>query len=135
MKGTILYLAIVAPYLAIPLVLAPFGIAPDDGLAIALVVAIVSAVVATFYVRARYMASTEPRSIFWGFLVSALEVKAAFAAWIAYVVSANLLLDAGIVLPVPEQPIRALITGVVAIVTLTSAVYYAVAIALLTRSA
>ena len=100
MKGVLLYFAIVAAFMAIPVVLLPFGVAPDDGLGIALVVAIVSALAATLYVRARYLESPEPRSIFWGFLVSALEVKAAFGAWIAYIVAANLLADAGVALPV-----------------------------------
>lgn len=135
MRGVALYATITAPFLAIPTALAVFGLPLDIGLSIALLAAIASAIVATVYVWGLYRATTEPRSIFFGMLVSALEVKVTFGAWVGYLVAASLLAKISIVLPLPAQPIRGVITGIAAIVLLITAVYYAATIALERRAA
>lgn len=141
MKGIVLYLAIAAPFLAIPLVLALFGVDFQTGLSIAIVVAIVASIVATIYVANLYHQSTEPKSVFWGYLVSAMEVKVAFGGWVGYLVAANLLaahelvlFGTRILLPLPDQATRQAFTGIAAVILLVTAVYYAVSITIERRT-
>lgn len=130
LRGVALYVAIAVPFLLVPVVLLPL-VPPDTGLAIALIAAIVIGIASTWYVRAKYMASSKPRSVFWGMLVSALEVGVAFGLWVGYVVASTLLArdpTFPLQLPVPPQPLRSLITTVAAIGIFASATYYAVTI-------
>jgi hypothetical protein len=128
MRGVVLYAAVAAPFLGLATWLAILGVPPDTGLSVALLVAIIVAIFATFYVRSVYVTTSEPRSVFFGMLVSALEFKVAFGAWVGYLIAASLLAKVGIILPLPSQPIRAVITGVAALVLLISAIYYAATI-------
>lgn len=132
MRGVVLYAAVTIPFLVIPAALVPFGFPPDAWLSISVLTAIVVATYATWDIRRLYLASKEPRSIFWGMLVSAVEVKVAFGSWIGYLLAASLLArpEVGIVVPLPPQPVRAFVTGVAAVVLLTAAIYYAVTIRL-----
>lgn len=130
MRGVVLYALIAAAFLALPVVLLPFRVPPETGFSLALLAAIGSGIVAAFRVRAIYAVSTVPRSVFFGMLVTAIEIKAAAGAWFAYLVAANLLGRADILLPTPEQPVRVVISGVLAIVVLLSPVYYALTIEL-----
>jgi len=130
LRGIPLYAAIVAPFLVLPSLLIAVGTPFDVSLSVTLLAAIATGIVATFQVRQMYHESAEPRSIFWAMLVSALEVKVAFGAWIAYLVVATLAARAGIELWLPPQPIRQLITSIAAIVLLVTPVYYRITIAL-----
>lgn len=135
-SGIVLYLAISAPFLSIPLVLYAAGVDLDTGLAIALLATISAGILATIWVARRYRATPEPRSIFFGMLVSALEVKVAFGAWVGYLIAATILRSDPffIDLPVPVQPVRSLVTGIAAVGLLVSAVYYAATIAIQTAA-
>lgn len=129
LRGAALYLALALPFLAIPPLLSPV-LALEAGLGIALIVAIVSGIAAFVWVWRLYRASSPPRSIFFGMLVSALEVKVAFGAWIGYLIAAGLLGRVGVDLPVPPQSLRLVINGLVAVGLFVSAIYYAVTIEL-----
>lgn len=127
-----LYLAVVAPFLLVPLALAGFGVDPEIGLSFSVLLAIAFSISATVYIVRNYRATPKPRSVFFGMLVSALIVKQAFAGWIGWLVAATLLArpdTLGIQLPIPDQPTRALINAVAVIVLLVTAIYYALSIA------
>jgi hypothetical protein len=124
MMGGVLYLAITVPFVALAAVLYGLGVSVDAGLSLALLSAIASAIVAMIDIRRIYYETPIPRSFFFGMLVSALEVKIAFGSWVGYLVAASLLAKVGILLPLPPQAVRSVITGIAAVVLLVSAVYY-----------
>lgn len=132
LRGILLYGAIAVPFLLIAKGLEALGLGFETGLSIALLVGIAVGLYATWKVRTWYRETTPPRSIFYSMLVSALEVKVAFGAWIGYLVAASLLArpEVGITLPLPPQQVRQGITGVAAIGLMIAAVYYAVTILL-----
>lgn len=134
LRGAPLYLAISVPFLAIPLPLLAIGWPWNDASSTAIVAAVIAGVVAVLYVRRRYFALGEPRGFFFGMLLSAIELKAAFSAWIGYLVVANRH-PFGLQLPLPPEPVRLVINAVGVIVLLTGSVYYAVTIALERREA
>lgn len=129
-RGIGLYLGIALPFLVLPALLVAGGVPGDISLSVAILAAIAAGIVATFVVRRLYLESTKPRSIFWGMLVSALEVNVAFGAWIGYLVTAAVLARVGYELPLPPQPVRQFLTSVAAIVLLITPVYYLATIAL-----
>lgn len=129
MRGAVLYVALCLPFLAIGVLVFALGGDAETATAAAITAAIVVGVLSTLYVRTKYLASPEPRSIFWGMLVSALEVKVAFGVWVGY-----LLVATRLDLPVPPQPHRGLITVGAAIGLFVSATYYAVTIYLERRA-
>lgn len=130
MRGILLYGAVAAPFLLFAVVLSALGLPSDVAISMALMAVIVVAIYATVKVRGWYRATPTPRSIFYGMLVSAVEVKVAFGAWVGYLIAAGILArpPLNVVLPLPPASIRAQITGVAAIVLLITAAYYALTI-------